>query len=111
MKIASKSSDSGKVVYTSDIIAPIVKYSLDKIDGVELSTAKKGSVNSRRNQGIRVESVSDLIYIDVYVKVRFSESVRDVAYKVQQIIKNELETATNFKVKDVNVHVVDVEFV
>ena len=52
-----------------------------------------------------------MIYIDVYVKVRFSESVRDVAYKVQQIIKNELETATNFKVKDVNVHVVDVEFV
>ncbi len=111
MKIVSKTSEDGKVVYTSEIIEPIVKYSLDKIDGVELSTAKKGSVNSRRNQGIRIENVSNLIYIDVYVKVRFSESVRDVAYKVQQVIKNELETATNFKVKDVNVHVVDVEFV
>ena len=110
MKIVSKSSDSGKVIYNSDIIAPIVKLSLDKIDGVELATSIKGSVNSRRNQGIRVESVSDLVYIDVYVKVRFSESVREVAYKVQQIIKNELETATNFHVKDVNVHVVDVEF-
>lgn len=110
MKIVSKAGNNGKVVYNSDIIAPIVKYSLDKIDGVELSTAKKGSVNSRRNQGIRVESVSEQIFIDVYVKVRFSDSVREMAYKVQQVIKNELETATNFKVKDVNVHVVDVEF-
>ena len=35
MKIVSKSSDSGKVVYNSDIIEPIVRFSLDKIDGVE----------------------------------------------------------------------------
>jgi len=110
MKIVSKASDDGKVVYSSDIIIPIVKYSLDKVEGVELSTAKKGSVNSRRNQGIRVESVSDMIYIDVYVKVKFADSVRDIAYKVQKRIKNELETATIFNVKDVNVHVVDVEF-
>lgn len=110
MKIVSKASEDGKVIYNSDIIIPIVKYSLDKIDGVELSTAKKGSVNNRRNLGIRIESVSDLIYIDVYIKVKFADSVREIAYKVQKCIKNELETATNFKVKDVNVHVVDVDF-
>ena len=46
MKIVSKASEEGKVIYNSDIIIPIVKYSLDKIDGVELSTAKKGSVNN-----------------------------------------------------------------
>ena len=47
---------------------------------------------------------------DVFVKVKFGYSVRDVAFRVQENIKSSVESMTEFKVMAVNVHVVGVTF-
>ena len=50
------------------------------------------------------------MYIDVYVKLRHNVKVGAVAGQIQSEVKSNIENMTEFKVKSVNVHVVDVEF-
>ena len=110
MKTVSKHSDSGKIVYTSEIITQIVKCAFDEIKGVELATPKTSSVSGRYKQGIKIDTVGDEVHVDVFVKQCHEVNVRDTAFKIQQNIKNSLESMTEFKVKAVNVHVIDVDY-
>ena len=106
MKVVSKNDNGGKVVYSSEIVKGVVDCALDEIDGVvKYKNEKKQGKNY-----IRIDHVGDYLYIDVYVKIRASFNVTDVASKIQHTIKSTLETMTEFLVKDINVHVVDVDF-
>lgn len=109
MKIVSKNDNNGKVVYSSDIIDAIIESALYSVEGVAKLPATNSKVNRKYRKGIRVDSVGDNIYIDVFVKVYYNVSVRDVSYRIQQNIKDTLESMTDFNIKDVNVHVIDVE--
>ena len=95
--------------YSSDILPNIVLCAMDGIEGVvnnRLSDAKKEAARVKRM--ISIDASGDFIYVDVYVKVRYNVNVTDVACKIQESIKNAFNT-TEFKVKDINVHIVDVE--
>ena len=109
MKKIAKTSDSGSIIYNSDIINQIIKCAFDEIEGVSLATPKTSSVNIRYKEGIKLEALGEYVYIDVYVKQDINLSVKETAYSIQQNIKNALETMTEFKVKDINVHVIDVD--
>ena len=103
MKVIKRINAKGKTAYSSDILPNIVLCAMDGIEGVvnnRLSDAKK--------EAARVKRMISIIYVDVYVKVRYNVNVTDVACKIQESIKNAFNT-TEFKVKDINVHIVDVE--
>ena len=52
----------------------------------------------------------DGVYVDVSVAVRYGYNVPELAYRVQQSVKQSIENMTNFKVAEVDVHVLDVVF-
>ncbi len=109
MKVVSKNDSNGKVVYSSEIVKSVVDCALDEIDGVV--KYEKGSNNKKQVKNyVKIDHVGDVLYLDVYIKLLNNVNVTFVASQVQHTIKNSLETMTEFKVKDVNVHVVDVEF-
>ena len=97
MKVVNRFDETGRLVYSSDIIRDIVDCALNEVDGVV-----KYIENSKQAR--------DSIKVDVYVKLRYNVEVSDVASAIQSTIKNTIESMTEFKVKDVNVHVIDVEF-
>lgn len=109
MKVVSKNDGNGKVVYSSEIIKNVVDCALDEVDGVVKYVKGEKSQKQSRNY-VKIDHVGDNLYIDVFVKLKNNVNVSDVASTVQHTIKNSLETMTEFKVKDVNVHVVDVDF-
>ncbi len=109
MKVVSNKDNDGKLVYSSEIVKGVVECALDETEGL---VKYDSSVKSRQKQiknFIRVDYVDDYLYIDVFVKIRHDVSIPETASKAQLAIKNSLETMTEFKVKDVNVHVVDVD--
>ena len=109
MKVIKRINAKGKTAYSSDILPNIVLCAMDGIEGVvynRLSDAKKEAARVKRM--ISIDASGDFIYVDVYVKVRYNVNVTDVACKIQESIKNAFNT-TEFKVKDINVHIVDVE--
>ena len=99
MKVIKRINAKGKTAYSSDILPNIVLCAMDGIEGVvnnRLSDAKKEAARVKRM--ISIDASGDFIYVDV----------TDVACKIQESIKNAFNT-TEFKVKDINVHIVDVE--
>ncbi|MDE7454619.1 MAG: Asp23/Gls24 family envelope stress response protein [Clostridia bacterium] len=106
MKVVNRYDESGRLVYSSDIIRDIVHCALNEVDGVVMFAEN----TKQARESIKVEQAGDEMYIDVYVKLRYNVEVSDVASSIQSTIKNTVESMTEFKVKDVNVHVIEVEF-
>ena len=106
MKVINRFDATGRLVYSSEIIRDIVDCALGEVDGV----VKYADNSKQARESIKVEVVEDEVFIEVYVKLAYNVEVSDVASSIQSTVKNVIENNTEFKVKDVNVHVIDVEF-
>ncbi len=106
MKVVNKVEESGRLVYNSDIIRDIVACALHEIKGIIMYEP-----NSKQDRdSIKVDQVNDEVYVDVFVKLRYDVEVNDIASTIQSTIHSTIEAMTEFKVKDVNVHVLDIGF-
>lgn len=92
----------GKVTYNSSIVIGIVALAIGEVEGVSLLPGK--------NRGIKLNFDKQGITADICVKVDSTVSVSNLAFKIQQSIKHNVESMTNFKVLKVDVHIQDVTF-
>ena len=93
----------GKISYNSSIVEAIVSIAVSEISGVTLCT--KG-----RKTGIRVNFEKDGIFVDVSVNLAYGHNVPDVAYRIQESVKHNVEAMSEFKITKVDVHVNGVIF-
>ena len=97
-----------------DIIASIAGVAAFKVSGVaSLSSVAgmRGKSQRRQPKSIAVTlSEGNAATIDVYVNAFSGVSVPDLAYDIQQSIVKEVESATKFVVKAVNVNVAGIVF-
>jgi len=96
------SSQKGKVSYNSGIVVGIVALAISEVEGVSLLDTK--------NKGIKLNFDKQGIIADISVKVGYEYNVPSLAFRIQQSIKHNVESMTNYKVAKVDVHVQDVEF-
>ena len=100
----------GKVDIDRDILLSIINLATKEISGVESLTNqylpwyKKLVKPKTEGVSIKFDSNSTL-KVDVYIKVYIGYSVPDVAYRVQENIKNNLNTMVGLKPGKINVHV------
>ena len=102
IKLNSSDEQSGKVVYNAGIVHDIVVLAIKEVEGAS-------PVVGKRN-GISLYIEKDGIYADVSVVVKYGYNVPELAYRIQQSIKQNVENMTHYKVAQVNVHVRDVLF-
>ena len=97
-----------------DIIASIAGVAAFKVEGVaSLSgvAGMRGKIQRREKKSVQVFSLSeDSVRIDVYVNAFSGVSVPDLAYDIQESVCKEVEKATKFKVKSINVNVAGIVF-
>lgn len=106
MKVVNKVEESGRLVYNSDIVRDIVSCALHEVNGIIMYEPN----TKQERESIKVDIENDEVYVDVFVKLRFDVEVNDIASAIQSTIHNTIEAMTEFKVKDVNVHVLDIGF-
>lgn len=92
----------GKITYNSNIVSGIVALAINEVDGVYLLNNK--------NKGIKLNFDKEGIFADISVKVDCGYNVPSLAFKIQQSIKHNVESMTNYKVAKVDVHIQDVNF-
>ena len=92
----------GKVVYNAGIVQNIVELAVAEVEGTVPNQVKRG--------GISLFLEKEGIYVDVSVVVKYGYNVPELAYRVQQTVKQSVENMTHFKVAQVNVHIQDVVF-
>lgn len=109
-------NSDGKVVYNKNIMLSIINLSAKEINGVSCLCSKFGSrikrlFSSNYFEGVKVTfSKNNTVDVDVYIKVFFGYSVNDVAYRVQENIKNGISSMMDVKIGSINVHVLGVDF-
>jgi uncharacterized alkaline shock family protein YloU len=102
IKLNSKDGQSGKVVYNAGIVHNIVALAVQEVEGAKTLQGKKN--------GIELYLEKDGIYVDVSVVVKYGYNVPELAYRIQQSVKQSVENMTRYKVSVVNVHIQDVVF-
>ncbi len=90
----------GKISYNSDIVSGIVVLSLKETEGIELLQTK--------NKGIKVSFEREGVYVDVSVIAHYGFNAPDLAYRIQQTIKEMVESMTKYRIAQVDVHVQNV---
>ncbi len=97
-----------------DIIASIAGVAAFKVEGVaSLSgvAGMRGKKQKREKKSVQVFILGEnSVRIDVYVNAFSGVSVPDLAYDIQESVCREVESATKFKVKSVNVNVAGIVF-
>lgn len=91
----------GKVSYNSGIVSGIVSLAVQEVEGVKLPAGKK--------KGLKLYFEKDGIYAEISVNIDYGYSVPDVAFKIQQSVKHNVEAMTEYKVKHVDVYVAGVD--
>jgi len=98
----------GKIVYGNGIVDGIVKLSIAELDNVELCSI--GPKNMMRSSAIKVNFDKDGVHVEVCVKIYYLQSVTEMAFKIQEIIRHNVESMTEYHIASVNVVVKGVMF-
>ena len=106
-KLPQKKNE-GKIVYNNSIVDGIVLLAIAELDNVELfSFADKKKM---RSKAIKISSEKYGVKVSVAIKVHYSQSISDVAFRVQEAIRHNVEAMTEYKVSSVDVSVLGVMF-
>ena len=110
-----KKQAKGNVTYGSNIVQSVINLATKEIAGVSSIVTKFGNVLKRwfsnnYYEGVKITNNKDAMSIDVYINVCFGYNVTEVAYRVQENIKNSLSGMIDVKINRINVHVLGVDF-
>lgn len=109
-------NDDGKVYCGKNIMLSIINLSAKEISGVaslctNFASRFKRFFSNNYFEGVKVSyTQSKNLIIDIYLKVFFGYSVADVAYRVQENVKNGISNMISAKIDSINIHVLGVEF-
>lgn len=102
IKFNNSNGQKGRVTYNADIVSGIVVLSLQETEGIELVPSK--------SKGIKLCFEKEGVFVDISVIAHYGYSVPELAYRIQQSIKQMVESMTKYKIAKVDVHVQSVVF-
>lgn len=108
--------DEGSIKIADEVVGIITGLAATEVEGVAgMSGGLAGGIADilgRKNlsKGVKVEVDADTANVDVYVIIDYGNSIPDVAWKIQDNVKQAIEGMTGLDVKAVNVHVQGVNF-
>lgn len=114
MAAKNQETNSGKITLDRKILVSIINLAAKEINGVEsvTNTARPWykHVFDRYDDGVEIKfEKNGTLIVDVFVNIFVGYSVPDIAYRVQENIRNSLATMVALKPLKINIHVINVE--
>ncbi len=110
-------SIKGSVHISEEVITELAKRALATVDGVHAASpglASKLGLGRKAAEGVRIslhESAEvPSITVDVYVMAKYGKRIPDLAWDVQECVRQHLEEYTGYAVRSVNVNIQGVYF-
>ncbi|MBE6787292.1 MAG: Asp23/Gls24 family envelope stress response protein [Ruminococcaceae bacterium] len=99
----------------TEVLKKMAKIAATEVTGVAGISNRnidlKGAIKSKNPfAGVKIESVNGALEIGVYIIVKKDANVKEVAKKVQENVKDKIQSMTGSAVTKVNVTVADIEF-
>ena len=108
--------DKGKITCDRKILLSIISLATKEISGVSklqdsFTMKLKKMFYKAESTGVKLKiSQNGLLIIDVYIRIFSGNIVPDIAFKVQENIKNNIVSMVDMRVSKINIHVVGVDF-
>ncbi|MBQ7192795.1 MAG: Asp23/Gls24 family envelope stress response protein [Synergistaceae bacterium] len=102
-----KSQNGGLIHISEDVIAELARKTIQGIPNIKTAGIAQRFNIGRKTSGIKVSVVHSQGKISVvaYVLVKYGQRIPDLAWDVQEKIKDNLERYTGYNVNAVNVNV------
>ncbi len=103
--------DYGQIKISDEVVGIIAGLAATEVDGVAgMSGGLAGGIAEmlgRKNlsKGVKVEVGERETAIDLYIIVEYGAKIPDVSWKIQESVKNAIETMTGLNVVEVNINV------
>ena len=109
--------ETGNVKISPEVVATIAGIAATGINGVAgMNSSLAGGIaeifNSKKNmsRGVKVDIKEGTAVIDLYIIVDYGIRIPELAWEVQENVKNDVETMTGLKVENVNIHIEGISF-
>lgn len=104
------------VQIANDVIGVIAGIAATEVTGVAgMSGGLVGGISEilgkkSLNKGVRVDVKEALVYLDLHIIVQYGAKIPEIAARVQESAKRQVENMTGLSVAEVNIHVQGVSF-
>ena len=111
----SVNEDFGTVKIANDVVAMIAGLAATEVDGVSamvgnITNELMGKVGMKKQtKGVKIDILDSTVSVDLAVTLEYGFNIPTTCNKVQEKVKNAIETMTGFKVSDVNIRIVGIK--
>ena len=115
-KIPNTTVDAGTIRIADEVVGIVAGLAATEIPGVAgMSAGLVGGIaemlgKKNLSKGVKVEVGEKEAAIDLYIIVEYGVRIPDVALKVQENVKQAIESMTGLDVVEVNIHIQGVGF-
>ncbi len=110
-----KEDKSGEVRVAGEVVAIIAGLAATEVDGVSSMAgnitnelvSKLGMKNL--SKGVKISIAESSVKVDIALNIAYGYAIPDVSSKVQERVKNAIETMTGLEVTDVNIRIASVD--
>ena len=108
----SVNEEFGTVKIANDVVAMIAGLAATEVDGVSamvgnITNELMGKVGMKKQtKGVKIDILDSTVSVDLAVTLEYGFNIPTTCNKVQEKVKNAIETMTGFKVSDVNIRIV-----
>lgn len=107
----------GNIKISVDVVSTIAGIATTEFEGVTGmyssfadGIAEKFGARKSPSKGVKVEMDGETVSIDLYIVVEYGVRIPELAWEVQENVKNNVETMTGLTVDKVNIHIEGVNF-
>lgn len=104
----SQKKKEGRIVYKNGIVDGIVMLAVSQIPMAQLFTYPNST--NTKSSSVKVTYDKEGVNVDIVVKIHFSQSISDMAFKIQEAVRHDVESMTEYHIASVNVIVKSVYF-
>lgn len=108
----------GNIKISIDVVSTIAGVATMNCEGVHgMAGTLAGDIAERLgakkrnlNKGVKVDMTETNASIDLYIVVKYGVRIPELAWEIQESVKNNVESMTGLKVDKVNIHIEGVNF-
>src|SRR5512136_447459 len=105
----------GKTTIAPEVLLTIAQLTTMNVNGVSRLSHVQTPVNQllkrqQKREGVLIEVVDDVVYVDIYVVLNSEVNVRDVSHNIQREVSRAISEMVGMVVGRVNIHIEDIDY-
>jgi len=105
----------GTTTIAPDVLLTIAQLTTLNVAGVSRLSHVQRPVNrllkrTQRREGVLIEVVDEVVYVDIYVVLISDVNVRDVSHNIQHEVTRAISEMVGMPVGRVNIHIEDIDY-